>query len=154
MQWSLLLRKSLYGRCRTVMTERMTDRPRILVVDDDLSQLELMHRLLSGEGFEVATTPMPIGVSNLVKEFAPDVVLLDVNIPALPGNKLMALARRHARPGTRFVLYSGCEESELRLLAVQAQADDWIPKRAAPSELVVRLRALCAHARQLAQSTS
>src|SRR5271156_3448901 len=81
---------------------------RVLIVDDDPLQLDLIARRLRVEGFEVATSTSSFGTSNLIRTFAPKVVLLDVNIPALAGDKLLGVARRVAPRGTRFVLYSAC----------------------------------------------
>src|SRR5262245_18418348 len=61
----------------------MDEHVRILIVDDDAAQLDLVARLLRLEGFEVATTLSSFGTSNLIRSFSPKVVLLDVNIPAL-----------------------------------------------------------------------
>jgi two-component system, OmpR family, response regulator len=116
---------------------------RVLIVDDSTQQLDLTARQLRLSGFEVATTPSSFGVSNLIRNFAPDVVLLDVEIPALSGDRLLEIARRHAPTGTRFVLFSACDAGKLRNLAKQSGADDWISKSEPADGLVARLRALC-----------
>ena len=74
----------------------MTTALRVLVVDDDGMYLELVQRSLRGFGMEVTTTDSSLGVSNLIRRLEPDVVLLDVNIPALSGDAVLGLARRHA----------------------------------------------------------
>src|SRR5207244_12703258 len=106
----------------------MDDRLRVLIVDDDAMQLDMVSRRLRLEGFEVATSATSFGTSNLIRTFSPQVVLLDVNIPALAGDKLLMVARRFAPKDTRFVLYSACDESKLRQLARDAEADAWISK--------------------------
>jgi DNA-binding response OmpR family regulator len=116
---------------------------RVLIVDDSQQQLDLTSRQLRSYGFDVATSSGSFGVSNLVRQFVPDVVLLDVEIPALSGDRLLTIARRHAVAGTRFVLFSACDESRLRALAVEAQADGWISKSETADSLATRLRALC-----------
>ncbi|HZS35328.1 MAG TPA: response regulator, partial [Polyangia bacterium] len=78
-----------------------------------------------------------------IRSFGPRVVLLDVNIPALTGDKLLALARRVAPEETRFVLYSACDESRLRELARQSRADDWISKSTDLAVVAEKLRRLC-----------
>ncbi len=116
---------------------------RVLIVDDDPMQLDMVSRRLRLEGFEVATTASSFGASNMIRSFLPRVVLLDVNIPALTGDKLLTVARRVAPQETRFVLYSACDESRLRELAKQAQADDWISKSTDLSIVAERLRRMC-----------
>ena len=122
----------------------MTDRPlRVLIVDDDAVQLEMIQRSLRLEGFDVTVTRAALGVSNLVRSFAPDAVLLDVNIPALTGDRLLGVARRHAPATTRFFLYSACDESRLRALAKETGADGWISKSTGTPEVAARIRASC-----------
>ena len=117
--------------------------PRVLVVDDDPLQLELIQRSLVLEGFEVTITKAALGVSNLVRAFAPDVVLIDVNIPALTGDRILTLARRHAPPTTKFLLFSACDESRLRALASETGADGWISKSVGGTVIAARIRKIC-----------
>jgi len=116
---------------------------RVFIIEDDPDQLDMTRRLLRAEGFEVEATPSSIGASNLVRTFGPDVVLVDVNLPALSGHRLIEIARRAAPPHTRFVLFSACDEGELRRLAREANADAYITKGLDPQELARRLRAMC-----------
>jgi DNA-binding response OmpR family regulator len=101
---------------------------RVLVVDDDVDQLMLLERTLNAYGFEVRTHRSSLGVSNLVRQANPDLVLLDVNIPALSGDKVLSLARGQAPAATRFILYSASDESKLRALALASGADGYISK--------------------------
>jgi len=123
---------------------------RVLVVDDDQDQLVLAERTLSAYGFEVRTHRSSMGVSNLVRTSAPDLVLLDVNIPALTGDKVLALARAQAPMNTRFILYSASDESKLRALARESGADGYITKSVQGEELAQRLSALHQKARATA----
>lgn len=116
---------------------------RVLIVDDNQQQLDLTSRQLKSFGFEVQTMSGSFGVSTIIRSFLPDVVLLDVEIPALSGDRLLTIARRYAEPGTRFVLFSACDETKLRALAKETQADGWISKSETAEELVSRLRKLC-----------
>jgi DNA-binding response OmpR family regulator len=101
---------------------------RVLVVDDDPVQLLLAERSLQMAGFEVQTHSTTFGVTNLVRTTLPDVVLLDVNIPALRGDRVLALARAHAAKDTQFILYSAEDENKLRLLALECGADGYLSK--------------------------
>jgi DNA-binding response OmpR family regulator len=121
----------------------MPERPlRVFIVDDSAMQLELTARTLRLEGFEVTTASSSFGVTNKVRTFEPDIVLLDVEIPGLSGDRLLEVARKHAPPGTRFILYSACDESRLRELAREVEADGWISKSVSTQTLVGRLRRL------------
>jgi two-component system OmpR family response regulator len=119
----------------------MTNEPlRVLVVDDDNTQLELVERTLKADGIEVMTCSSPIGVTNQIVSFNPKIVLVDVNIPALSGDRLIGISRKWAPQGTLFVLYSASDESRLRALARDVGADGWISKSVTGSVLTARLR--------------
>lgn len=122
----------------------MADRPlRVLIVDDDQLQLELMDRSLRHEGLQVATSSSVFGVSNIMRSFDPDVMLIDVHIPALPGDQLLNLVRRSAPPHTKYVLYSSCDEWRLKSLAKDTNADGWISKSADVSVVAKKLKEVC-----------
>jgi len=112
---------------------------RVLIVDDDELHLTMVQRLLASYGVEVIACNSPLGVSNQVRHEKPDVVLLDVNMDKLTGDRVLGVARRHAPPGTQFVLYSANDESMLRSLAQTVEADGWISKSADPEVLVRKL---------------
>ncbi|QSQ11290.1 response regulator [Myxococcus landrumensis] len=120
---------------------------RVLVVDDDQDQLTLAERSLSAYGFDVRTHRSSLGVSNLVRSTMPDLVLLDVNIPALTGDKVLTLARGQAPAGTLFVLFSASDESTLRQLAKASGADGYITKSTQGEDLAKKLHAIHAKAR-------
>lgn len=117
-------------------------RPKVVVVDDDELQLDLVARQLKLEGFDVLTSPTPFGATNLIAQVAPRVVLLDLNFPTLSGDQLLVLCKKRAPKTTLFVLYSAADESTLRELARSSGANGWISKSSAASELGSRLRAL------------
>ncbi|MCP3100909.1 response regulator [Myxococcus sp. K15C18031901] len=116
------------------------EKARVLVVDDDPDLLDLVQRSLSAYGFEVLTHTSALGVSNLVSQSEPDFVLIDVNFPALKGDKVVNLARQYASAKTKFILYSASDESKLRSLALASGADGYISKSVQGEELANRLR--------------
>ncbi len=123
---------------------------RVLVVDDDQDQLMLAERSLTAFGFDVRTHRSSLGVSNLVRTAMPDLVLLDVNIPALSGDKVLTLARAQAPASTRFILYSASDESKLRALAKASGADGYISKSVQGEELSKKLMVIYNKGRAMA----
>ncbi len=98
---------------------------RVMIVDDDPLQLSLVGRTLRGDGFRVVSSDSTLGVTNTVRNFQPHLILLDVRIPELPGDRLVPLLRRTA-PETLLILYSACDHDQLRRLSAQVSADGWI----------------------------
>jgi len=101
---------------------------KVYVIDDDENALRLAQRILEKAGYEVQTTSRVIGTTSAINEFAPDVILLDVMMPALTGDKFLRLLRQGIRSQPRIILFSNKSEEELRHLAQSVAADDYIPK--------------------------
>jgi len=114
---------------------------RVLVVDDDPMQLELVQRGLQRDGFEVRGVATVAELAIEARRFAPAIVLIDVNLPDSSGAQVVAVARE-AAPGARIVLYSAWEESRLRLLAAELGADGYLSKSESVITLGRRLRDL------------
>jgi two-component system OmpR family response regulator len=100
----------------------------VLVVDDDPTWAELVTRVLRLRGMQVSTTQTSLGASNLVRRLQPDVVLLDVDLPALSGDALVGLLRRSAPARTRIVLHSAHDTGTLRAVAARVGADGSLSK--------------------------
>jgi len=113
---------------------------RLLIVDDDEEQLDMVGRLMTAHQFEVRTTSSPIGVSNIARRFAPNIILIDVNQPALSGDRILSLLRKNTNSGAKLVLFSSLDRDKLRELARSVSADGWISKGMDASALAKRLR--------------
>jgi CheY-like chemotaxis protein len=98
----------------------MTERKKILVIDDDATHRLCARDILEAHGYEVVLHPRPFGATEKVMTEAPDLVLLDVNMPALSGETLAMLLRaREQTRGTRILLYSSNDEDSLRTSALR-----------------------------------
>jgi CheY-like chemotaxis protein len=85
----------------------MTERKKILVVDDDPTHLLCARDILEAHGYEVILHPRAFGATEKVMSEAPDLVLLDTNVPALSGEALAVLLRaREQTRATRVLLHS------------------------------------------------
>ena len=114
---------------------------RVLILDDDPEQLLLIGRTLRAAGYDVEMVTSPIGITNVARRLQPDVVLLDVNVPALSGDQLVeGIRKQHA--AARIILYSGSDAAALRSPAKSAGADGWIQKGTPMDEVVRKIRRL------------
>ncbi|MEO7035230.1 MAG: response regulator [Polyangiaceae bacterium] len=105
----------------------------VLVVDDDPIVLEVTKERLESAGYEVHVREEALGTSQWTAEFQPDIVLLDVNMPALAGTELaQLLKKRRATKGVAIILHSSIEPAELQsklraagaVGAIQKTSDD------------------------------
>jgi CheY-like chemotaxis protein len=113
--------------------------PRILVVDDSPICLDMMSLILEEGGYEVFTVGSPFALSSALTQHAPDLVLVDVNMPGLSGDKLVEITLRN-RPGNRtcpIVLHSDKPDIELLALAESSGAAGYI-RKTSDAEVVLR----------------
>lgn len=115
--------------CRVVVT-------RVLVVDDDLIHLDLMRRRLEKRGFDVDVMDGPIGATHRIRSTRPEIVLMDINLPGIPGDVLINHAMSRISPETRVFYHSAMDEQELRRLAERDGVAGWFTKSTPIDELV------------------
>lgn len=105
------------------------DKKKILVVDDDERHLITTQEVLTNEGYEVFTYTWWLGVTNFVRKLQPDLILLDINMPALSGTGLSSLLLSNT--GTKnipIVFYSSNDEDSLRKAVSEYGARGYISK--------------------------
>jgi CheY-like chemotaxis protein len=122
--------------------------PRILIVDDDPTHLACARDLLEAEGYAVDVHQSGFGATERLILSRPDLVLIDVNMPALSGEGLVAILRRRVHAaGVRVLLYSSNDEDALRKAATRLEIDGYVCK-GDPEELRRKVgRALAARPR-------
>lgn len=101
----------------------------ILIIDDDDRVLVTTRALLEREGYSVTTTSSPFGASKLIREQQPNLVLLDVNMPALSGEGLAEVLRRNDRiAAVPIAFYSSNDVDSLRAAAARLDVAGYICK--------------------------
>jgi len=100
---------------------------RILIIDDDETTLMVTERRLAQRGHTVESRNETIGATNAIRKFAPDAVLIDVNMPAMSGYKLVELIQQ-ARLPTKLVIFSSIDRAELETAAVSTGVAGFVHK--------------------------
>lgn len=113
---------------------------RVLVVDDEAPLVELVRGYLEREGMQVlAAADGPTGLE-MIRQRAPDVVVLDVMLPGLDGFEVLRRARAFS---DAYVLMLTARTEEIdRIVGLSVGADDYLVKPFSPRELIARIRAL------------
>jgi len=114
---------------------------RALVVDDEPSLCELLRMALRSEGWEAQTAGGGQQALKLAREFAPDVIVLDVMMPDIDG--LQVLHRLRASGNDAPVLFLTARDGvDDRIAGLTAGGDDYVTKPFSLEEVVARLRGL------------
>jgi diguanylate cyclase (GGDEF)-like protein len=113
---------------------------KILVVDDDVTLLEGLVTLLKPWGLNVLALSDPSKFWQTLESFAPDVLLLDVEIPNVSGTELCKVARNDPRwHNLPVVMMTAHTERATIAKVFEAGADDFVNKPIVPAELVTRI---------------
>ncbi len=117
---------------------------RVVVVDDEPEVGAAIRELLASEDCEVeAAGDARQALPELIRA-APDLVILDVNMPGMSGWELCAILRRQSTTRTVPILFlTGRHELKDRIMAMQLGGSDYLAKPFGADELRRKVRALC-----------
>jgi DNA-binding NtrC family response regulator len=111
-------------------------RYKVLIVDDSDLTRDVVCAILDEHGYEAVALESPLGVTRVLAEIKPDMVLMDVNMPALRGDKLVEIVNRHGVLHCPLVLFSDRPAEELARLVAQCGASGYIQKTGDAGALV------------------
>lgn len=115
---------------------------RVLVVDDQVSNLRILSALLSRQGYAVDTAESGEDALRQLEQQLPDLMLLDMMMPGIDGFELLDEVRQ--RPGwsaVPVVFLTAAHDRDLLLRAFDAGAVDYVTKPFMPEELLARVQA-------------
>lgn len=121
---------------------------RILVVDDEPDLLELVRFNLAQSGFEVETAETAAEAVEAVRHRVPDLLVLDLMLPDLPGTEVCRQLR--SDPSLRelpIIMLTAKSEEVDRIVGFELGADDYVTKPFSPRELTLRVQAILRRAR-------
>ena len=112
---------------------------RILVVDDEPQIRRIMRTTLTGAGYEVDDAKTGEEALTKVREFRPELVLLDINMPGMDG--LEACRALRTDPNVAIIMLTVRNTEAAKVEALDAGADDFVTKPFSTPELLARIRA-------------
>ena len=121
------------------------ERRLVLVVDDEPMLRNLLSRLLRMEGYDVIEAADGQAALDLVEQRGPDLVLLDVMLPARDGLDVLGDLRKTSE--VPVILVSALGEEADRVLGLKMGADDYVVKPFSAAELSARIESVLRRAR-------
>lgn len=121
---------------------------KIMIVDDDATTLTVVSAVLQRRGHEVVERDTAIGTTLAIIREKPGVVLLDVRMPGLTGDKLAALIGQQMTPRPIVILHSSLPVDELEGLVRSSGAAGFVAKGAAPEAFLRQFDHIVAAARR------
>lgn len=113
---------------------------RVLLVEDDPAVAESIQRFLERSGMRTESAPTGTDAMLLKESFAPEIVLLDLELPDTDGVSLVRWLAELRDCG--IIIVSGRGEEAERIVGLELGADDFVIKPPRLRELVARIRAV------------
>jgi DNA-binding response OmpR family regulator len=111
----------------------------ILVVEDSRPMQRTLQRLFEADGLRVQIASDGIAGLESFRKQTPNVVVLDLKLPRLPGKEVCRAFKAHAAGVPIVVLSANCEVED-KVLLLELGADDYVTKPFSPRELLARVR--------------
>jgi len=116
-------------------------KPRVLIVDDERSNINILGNLLVPEFDVLVATDGPTALARAAGELRPDLILLDVIMPGMDGHEVCRRLKQDPETHDIPVIFiSAMSEEEDEALGLQIGAVDYVTKPFAPAILTMRIR--------------
>ena len=125
------------------MTDPLTGR--VLVVDDEVDLAELVAEYLRKAGLDVEVRHDGTDAVAAVREYAPDVLVLDLGLPGIDGIEVCRQVRTFS--DCHVLMLTARDDEVDKIVGLSVGADDYVTKPFSPRELVARVQAMLRRAR-------
>ncbi len=125
------------------MNEQTDNKPRILVVDDNPTNIRMVRSMLSDTPYEIFEAHNGLEALENVVEIAPDLIITDVIMPKMDGFTLVkSLRETPDGDAIPVLMVTSLHELKIKLKGLEAGADDFLTKPFISVELQARVRSL------------
>jgi len=112
----------------------------VLIVEDEWKIRDMLRDYLEHDGLDVITTGSGAEAIKLARQAAPDLILLDLRLPDVPGEEVAREVR--AATQTPIMMLTAKTGTEDRIHGLELGADDYVTKPFSPGEVLLRARAI------------
>jgi len=138
------------AQLKELLASQNTEPFRVLVVDDDRQMCAYCESILGRAGMRVESVMDSASVVHRVRQFKPDLILMDLYLPGIDGLTLTAQLRQLADAVVLPIVFLSGEQSEqARFQAIQVGGDDFLTKPIRPRHLVTAVRSRIKRVRAL-----
>ncbi|MBU6951939.1 EAL domain-containing protein [Hahella sp. HN01] len=142
--------ESLLASIEDMVEETPAEPYRILLVDDDEDITALYRAHLEAAGVEARTLSEPRKVLQVITEFKPELIVLDLHMPECTGLEVGQIIRQHVQfANVPLVFLSAESDSSAQLTAIELAGDDFLMKPIDPEVLRINLIARARRARMV-----
>lgn len=120
----------------------LNDNEDILVVDDEVSVVEVVSLYLKREGFAVRQARTGLDALTAIQTKMPALVVLDVMLPGQDGLEIVRRLRAGHEKDIPIILLTARSQETDRIYGLEMGADDYVTKPFSPAELVARVKAV------------
>ena len=118
-----------------------TQLKKILIVDDEAKDRELLKVMLKAEDYELASANSGEAALVSVEQTPPDLILLDVMMPEMNGNKVVGILKHN--PNTKsipVIMVTALDSRDSKMAAFSLGAEEFVTKPVDRAELLLRVR--------------
>ena len=134
------LLKQIFDRAPEPESELVTavaEKRRILIVDDDTLQSDLLKAAASGSGFEIEVATSGQSARSAISQQPPDAILLDLTFSRIQENGLTLLAElRTEKPDIPVIIFSGNNQLSDRIEVARLGASGFLHKSIPPADIL------------------
>lgn len=112
----------------------------VLIVDDDIKLADLLKIYFEKDGFAVLVAHDGNRALELIRDAKPDIVVLDIMLPAVDGWEVCRKARLES--DVPIIMLTAKDEETDRLSGLEIGADDYVTKPFSPREVVARAKVI------------
>jgi two-component system response regulator MprA len=119
---------------------------KVAIIEDDIAIVQMYRTKFENEGYEVATAPDGATGLQLIEQFEPDVILLDLMMPNMNGlDMLKSLRGTRGGKDAKVVVLTNMGDTETATRVYKMEANDYIVKaEMTPKQVADRVKALLA----------
>ena len=126
----------------------MSNRERILIVEDEANITSFMTTILTANHYDVIKAENGAQALMLITSHCPDAIILDLGLPDIDGQKIIKSVREWSQ--VPIIVVSARMHERDKVAALDLGADDYVTKPFATGELLARIRTALRHANQRA----